>query len=126
MRGVLPIIAILLLAPLVLTACSTRTVEYSKKGEAYCPGCQTRLTGRVLQCTVCDTNLRWVTEMGACWHCDGSGLCQVCSGMGKIESPGTAQGQSCFACPEDTKSPEKPTGDCPYCDGTGTVEFGGS
>lgn len=121
MRGVLPVVAILL-----LTACSAKTVEYSKKGEAYCPGCQVQLTGRVSECTVCDTNLRWVAQIGPCWHCDGSGLCQICNGLGKIESPGATQGQDCFACPDLGVRDKPPSGDCPHCDGTGTVEFGGS
>jgi hypothetical protein len=127
MRGVLPILAIMLLFPMALPACSSRTVEYSRSGDAYCPGCQTRLPGRVIRCTVCGTNLRWAETVGPCWHCDGSGLCQVCNGLGKIKGSDAVQGLDCFACPdkEATRDPN-PTGDCPHCDGTGTVYFGGS
>ena len=125
MRRALPLIlAAFVLVPFA-TGCPTptRTVEYSKSGEGHCPNCKTSQLDGATRCTVCETELRWHAQVSECWHCEGSGLCQVCRGFGMTGS-GASEGEPCFAC-EDGKT-RYPVGSCPHCEGTGTVTFGGS
>ena len=121
--------AVLLVALFALCMLTTgcpepaRTVSYSKSGEAHCPNCQTSQVDGALVCRVCETSLGWSARISECWHCDGSGVCQVCNGHALV-GPSATVGESCFAC-KDGKDAYSP-GSCPHCEGSGTVEFGGS
>ncbi len=127
MRRAAVLLVALFVLPFLATGCpeAARTVSYSKPGAAHCPECKTTQVDGTVVCAVCETSLRWSAKISECWHCDGSGICQVCNGHALI-GPSATVGETCFACERKMGKDAYSPGSCPHCEGSGMVETGGS